>query len=84
MKLELYYYEQCPFCRLVLNQINDLSLNEFIEYKNTLENPEHRQFHINKTGRSTVPCLYIDDGPMFESRDIMRWLEQNKDKIKGR
>ncbi len=37
--------------------------------------------HINTTGRRTVPCLYIDDKPMFESQDIINWLIANKDKI---
>jgi len=33
------------------------------------------------TGRTTVPCLYIDNNPMFESYDIMEWLKTNKDKL---
>ena len=36
---------------------------------------------MKQTGRNTVPCLYIDGKPMFESRDIAAWLETNKDKI---
>ena len=32
---------------------------------------------INDTGRSTVPCLYINGEPMFESQDIIRWLKDN-------
>lgn len=82
MKIELYYYEQCPFCHMVTSKISDLGLNQFIELKNTLEEPKHREFHQNKTGRTTVPCLYIDEKPLFESRDILAWLENNKDKIK--
>jgi glutathione S-transferase len=81
MKLELYYYDQCPFCHFVAKKIQSLGLQTKINFMNTLENPEHRQFHINKTGRTTVPCLYIDDEPMFESSDICQWLEENKSKI---
>jgi glutaredoxin len=81
MKLELYYYDQCPFCHLVVNKINSLNLQDKITFKNTLEIPENRQFHINQTGRTTVPCLYIDDKPMFESSDICQWLIDNKSKI---
>lgn len=81
MKLELYYYEQCPFCARVLYVIDQLGLRDSIEFKNTLENPEFRMEHQQKTGRTTVPCLYIDGAPMFESGDIMKWLEENKSKL---
>ena len=66
---------------MVTSKISDLGLDQSIEFKNTLENPSHREFHQNKTGRTTVPCLYIVGEPLFESRDIMTWLEQNKEKI---
>lgn len=66
---------------MVLNKIKSLGLEEKINFKNTLENPEHRQQHMQTTGRTTVPCLYIDDKPLFESADIMDWLEKNKDNI---
>jgi glutathione S-transferase len=78
MKLELYYYDQCPFCQLVLRKINSLGLNDKIIYKNTLENPEFREYHLNTTKRTTVPCLYIDGNPLFESSEICNWLEENK------
>lgn len=81
MKLDLYYYEQCPFCYRVLVKIKELGLMEKVNFFNTLENPQNRAFHVKTTGRTTVPCLYIDDKPMFESADIISWLEANKDKI---
>lgn len=81
MKLELYYYEQCPFCQMVLRKIKDLNLSEKVSYKNTLEDPKNRDFHVKTTGRTTVPCLYIDSKPMFESRDICNWLEANQKNI---
>lgn len=81
MTLKLYYYDQCPFCQLVLRKIQELNLGDKIEFCNTLENPEHRKYHTEKTGRTTVPCLYIDDEPMFESRDIVNWLDSNQSKI---
>ena len=80
MKLELFYYDACPFCAYVLNEIKRLQVN--VEYKNILENEENLNRLVNDTGRRTVPCLYIDNKPMFESRDIVQWLEENADKIK--
>ena len=81
MTLELYYYEQCPFCYRVLMKIKDLGLEDKISFKNTLEDPPNAASHQERTGRSTVPCLYIDNQPMFESSDIIAWLDANKDKI---
>lgn len=83
MKLELYYYDQCPFCQRVLRTIDQLGLKDRILLKNTLTSSENAQFHQRTTGRSTVPCLYIDDNPLFESSDIMKWLDSNNKKIKG-
>ncbi len=83
MKLELYYYEQCPFCQRVLQKINELGLADKIEFKNTLENPENRNYHQQTTGRTTVPCLYVDGNPMFESADINNWLDANQSSIAG-
>ncbi len=50
-----------------------LHLENKIELKNTLKNPEYRDHHIKITKRSTVPCLYIDGNPLFESADISKW-----------
>lgn len=82
MKLELYFYEQCPFCQIVLRQIQALNLQDSIEFKNTLTDSDAGKFHLQTTGRSTVPCLYIDGKPMFESRDISDWLKQNQTQIR--
>lgn len=83
MKLELYYYDQCPFCQLVLRKIESEELNSFIDFKNTLTDESNRQFHQQQTGRTTVPCLYIDGKPLFESQDICQWLEQNANQLKN-
>jgi glutaredoxin 3 len=82
--LELYFYEQCPFCVRVLRKIDDLDLKDHIQFKNTLEDPNHASSHQERTGRSTVPCLYIDNQAMFESLDIIEWLERNQEKIKAK
>jgi hypothetical protein len=40
-------------------------------------------FIKTKPGDQPSPCLYINEQPMFESADIMDWLEENIEKIKG-
>jgi len=81
MKLELYYYDECPYCQIVLEAIDELNLENKVTLCNVRKNQQHREKHLKTTGRTTVPCLYVDDKPMFESRDIARWLETNQSKI---
>lgn len=81
MNLELYYFRQCPFCAMVQSKIKELNLTEYITLKDIHASNEIREFHIQTTGRGSVPCLYIDGNPMFESRDIMNWLTSNKEII---
>jgi len=75
----LYYYDQCPFCQLVLRGLN--KINAQIELKNTLTTPSNRQELMQGGGRTTVPCLRItqDNGQvqwMYESSDIARYLQK--------
>ena len=73
--LELYKYNSCPFCNMVMEFIETNKIN--VEYKDILDNPENLKKLESDTGRRTVPCLYIDNKPMFESRDIINWLQKN-------
>ncbi len=76
-KLDLYYFPSCPFCRRVAEVITELGMEKRIEMKNTMESEEALNFLLEKTGKRTVPCLFIDGVPMFESADIIRWLKEN-------
>lgn len=78
-KLELFYYDACPYCQLVLRVIDNLNIK--VDYKNILKDEDNLDRLVNDTGRRTVPCLYIDNKPMFESADIARWLEQNQNNL---
>lgn len=84
MKLELYYSEYCPFCQVVLAEVKFSNLSEYMTLTSTQNDQAAAQKHFETTGRRTVPCLYIDEKPMFESRDIIDWLKKNKDKIEGK
>lgn len=78
-KLDLYYYEECPYCQKVLKTIDKLNLK--INLLNTRTDEKNREFHIKKTGKTQVPCLYIDGQPMFESSDIVNWINENQSEI---
>lgn len=81
-RLELFYYDSCPFCQIVLEVIDDLSLA--VEMRDITKSKEQLNRLVSDTGRRTVPCMYIDNKPMFESQDIIRWLKQNKDQLQKR
>ena len=75
-KLELYYFDECPYCQLVLGALDELGMRDQVVMKNTRRDPANREKLLKDTGRGTVPCLYIDGVPMHESRDIVRWLKE--------
>ena len=79
MKLNLYYYDSCPFCKIVLKIIKDLNL--LVDFKNIHQDEKNLQKLLKDTGRKTVPCLYIDGKPLFESLDIVAWLKKNADNL---
>ncbi len=73
MKLDLYYYDSCPFCQIVLNVIKENNIK--VELKNIHEDGANLKKLYQDTGRRTVPCLYIDGSPLFESLDIINFLK---------
>ena len=78
-KLDLYYYDSCPFCKIVLKTIKDLNL--LVDLKNIHLEESNLKKLLKDTGRRTVPCLYIDNEPLFESLDIVAWLNKNADNL---
>ena len=71
-ELVLYQFPQCPYCAYVLSEIRRLDIA--VELRDTRENGHHRAELIRRTGKSQVPCLFINDKPMFESADIVAYL----------
>lgn len=71
--LALYKYDACPYCQRVLRRIDDLGLE--VELRDTLRDPSHRTALRERTGRTQVPCLFVDGEPLFESADIVSWLD---------
>ncbi|MCP4177465.1 MAG: glutaredoxin [bacterium] len=76
MKLELYYFESCPFCQKVLFYLEDKKHD--ITFYDTKIHLGHRQKLLELNGNTQVPCLVINGNPMLESDEIILFLEQNK------
>lgn len=73
--LVLYQFPSCPFCARVLSFIKQNSLD--VQTKNTMSDPGARQELMQIGGKTQVPCLVIDGKPMYESMDIINWLDKN-------
>jgi glutaredoxin len=71
--LELYYLPTCPYSLKVLSFIEKNGIA--IELKSTTE-PENREKLLNVGKKNQVPCLFIDGKPLYESDDIIAYLEK--------
>lgn len=76
MTLELYYYDTCPYCRYVLQTIDQLQISDKIVFKNIYADRAHRQALMAMNGHRQVPCLVIDGQPMLESATIRDFLSK--------
>lgn len=77
MKLELFKRDTCPYCVKVQMFIEELGVEDQIEQLDITKDPAARQRLIEVGGKQQVPCLFIDGKPLYESRDIMNWIEAN-------
>lgn len=76
MKLELYYFDACPYCQRVMNYIKETNRKDIV-YKDIHADKEAYQTLLEKGGMDQVPCLMIDDKALYESLDIIEWLKNN-------
>ncbi len=77
--LALYQYEACPFCVKVRRAMRRQSLN--IELRDAKRNEAYKNELLSGGGQLKVPCLRIEETEgdvkwMYESSDIIRYLEQ--------
>ncbi|MGO4987691.1 glutaredoxin family protein [Gallicola sp. Sow4_E12] len=75
--LRLFYKETCPYCKKVIRFIEKHELDDKIEYVNIQEDPKNEEELVEKGGQGMVPCLFIDGKPMYESSDIIDYLDEN-------
>lgn len=73
--LALYYRPTCPFCIRVTNYLDQRGIQ--IDLKNISQDEEAEATLISVGGKRQVPCLFIDGKPLYESGDIIQWLDEN-------
>ena len=71
--LELYIMPGCPFCRKVLSYMERHGMSG--HFCDITANPSDRSTLQNVGGKVQVPCLFIDGKPLYESDDIIAYLE---------
>ena len=78
--MALYHYDGCYFSAKVKKAISVLKLK--IELRDILANTEHGEILLKNGGKTTVPCLYLEETSgrpgtwMYESDDIIRYLRE--------
>lgn len=75
-QLDLYYYDACPYCQKVLRAMRQLGIEHEITLKNILRSQKAADTLVRVGGKRQVPCLFIDGVPMYESDDIVAWLQK--------
>lgn len=76
-ELILFYFPTCPFCKKVLKFMNKNNINQKVVLKNIHEDKKSKKELEVIGGKKQVPCLFIDGQPLYESNDIIEWLENN-------
>jgi len=76
MKLELFMFDTCPFCNRVMRFISNTGRTD-VTYHDIRKSPEARERLLAIGGKEQVPCLLIDGEPLYESLDIINWLNEH-------
>lgn len=80
MKLELFMFETCPYCKRVEKFIEKSGRTD-VEYVDIYKNEADRLRLIEVGGKEQVPCLFIDGEPLYESLDIVNWLKAHPQEV---
>ena len=78
--IELYVLEDCPYCQKVRRKMNELGI-DFI-YRSHQSEKMEKSWGYQIGGKTQVPLLVDQskDIVMYESADIINYLEENYSK----
>lgn len=74
-ELALYVMTGCPYYIKVKRFLADNGVT--IPERNISTDTEAEQALIAIGGKRQVPCLFIDGAPLYESGDIIAWIQKN-------
>lgn len=70
----LFYKPTCPFCKKVLNYMDEHGID--LPLRDVSTDADAREELLRVGGKAQVPCLFIDGKPMYESGDIIDHLSE--------
>jgi glutaredoxin 2 len=73
LELVLYKYDACPFCVRVMQRAQQLGFD--LPRRDTRRDDGARDELLRLGGKPQVPCLFVNGQPMYESADIIAFLE---------
>ncbi len=74
-ELVLYHFENCAYCKIVNNYIQKNEID--VKLKDIYQDPEASEELLKIGGKKQVPCLFVDNKPIYESHQIIQWLKNN-------
>lgn len=80
--LELFKFDACPYCRKVMNYIEQSGRKDIV-FRDIRKEENSRQRLISTGGKEQVPCLFIHGTPLYESLDIISWLQEHPENSVG-
>jgi glutathione S-transferase len=72
--IELYANTGCPYCQKVMAKMNELNLDFIFRAHDFMDGEKSRSFKLG--GKTQVPFLVDKDVQMYESGDIIAYLEK--------
>lgn len=74
--LMLYYSPRCPYSQKVLSYLNEIGKS--VPMKDVSKSAAAKEELIRLGGKPQVPCLLIDDKPLYEADAIVTWLSEHQ------
>lgn len=75
-ELVLYIMPSCPYCMRVVAYLQ--SIHKKIKTVDIRKVPGAKEHLIKVGGKKQVPCLFINGVPLYESKDIITWLDNHQ------
>jgi glutaredoxin 2 len=74
LDLELYKFDSCPYCVKVMRVVDALRVP--VTMRDIMEDASAARRLVEVGGDDQVPCLFVDGKPMYESADIVDFLNE--------
>lgn len=75
--LELFIGPHCPYCHKVLAFMQANNIDNVVVH-DIAQEPDQAERLIKVGGKRQIPCLFVNEKPLYESNDIIRFLNDLK------